>query len=517
MKQRLHTLFQRLHAQQSGAIALLLLAAILILFMSALVIFDTGQAAADKMEVQIGTDSAAFSHSVIKARSMNMLAYSNTVKRMIFSYLATYINAWLAIILLMAYHAAKCFKIFPNVSSCITFFKGVPMVVAEGLELFFANAPSMSVWPLWDGQGRSRAELMSLENYQRYMIAITPWWAYVEGVTRGMTNGALVTAAWPPPGSVVSEVKAAVASVAGGALTSYLPSITTTVDALPVSRRDGDSTWTFSLGPFSFSAEMGGTLEYCMHYMGSLESLVTGIQTYITSNDDPTRWKETFAFMHLLPSIGCFLSGLNYRDSGGLGAYFQDYRLKKQYDTKQKWLGATGSTHIGYIPHAGRNAMDGDRQKFGYVSHEAVVDRSIFANEGYFAMARSEIVYKQPFDVLGSVANFTGTHLGVLGEALNHRFGIQHEPDMWSPRWKSKNRPLILPGEQFGSTIHGTEAGLNTVVNDTVPFLALGAFVGLVDVNGDPPFSVGSAVNDFLYLLRSSSTFNAARIQGLPK
>ena len=44
----------------------------------------------------------------------------------------------------------------------------------------------------------------------------------------------------------------------------------------------------------------------------------------------------------------------------------------------------------------------------------------------------------------------------------------------WKPTWKAKNRPLILPGETFGSAVNSPAAGLNTVINDTIPLLALG-------------------------------------------
>lgn len=526
MLQRIHDFVGRFHAEQSGAIALLLLASMLILLMTSLIIYDAGQSAQDKMDTQIGADSAAYSHTVVKARSMNMIAYANTIKRMIFSYLATYVNAWLAILARWAYHASRCFRIFPDISSCITWGLAIPMIIAEGIEFIATNGPAMGAFGMGGQSARSVAELKALENYSQYMFAITPWWAYVEGVSRGITNGAMITGAWPPPGSVVTEVKAAVASIVGTIdsilgtnVMGQLPSFTTNVDVLPINRRDRDSTWLSTNAPYLFPD--GGSFEYdfeyCRHYAFSLEALTTGAQTYLRSYEHPRGWKNWFAPLQLTGSVGCFFAAWNYRTFAEPEGAFYDWRIKKRFSNNRRaWASATSSLHIAYTPRAGRNSDTGGRRKYGFLSQEAQFNKSLYANEGYFAMARSELVYKQPFDVLNSVNSFFGGFPGI-GNIVNDRLGIQHEPDMWSPRWKTKNRPVMLPGETFGSAIQGTSAGLNTVINDTVPFLALGSLIGLVPAGNNPPFSIPSAVKDFAYLLRVGQTFQTGQLQGLVK
>jgi hypothetical protein len=525
MIDRIRSTIGRIHAEQSGAIALMLLASILILFMTALVIFDAGTAAQDKMDVQIGADSAAFSHSIVKARSMNMIAYANTVKRMIFSYLATYINAWLAILARWAYHASRCFRIFPDISSCITWALAIPMIIAEGIEFIVTNMPTMGGWPLWMGDApRSRSEIKALENYQEYMFAITPWWAYVEGALRGMMNGAMITAAWPPPGSVLSGINSAIAPIIGpldGALGTnvmgMLPGSTSHTDVLPISRRDIDDTWNNVNDPWNYDNDMGfgHARRYCEEYDGSFEWFTTGAQTFITGmGDDPDGWEWTFAIMHIIPwSVGCLFASWSYKDDN-----FVDWRLKSSNgNNKQNWLAATGSLHIAYLPRAGRNdSSTGERQKYMYMSREATLSNN-FKNEGYFGMARSEIVYKQPVNWVNPLESLISS-IPIFGSLLTNRLGINHEPDMWSPRWTSKNRPVTLPGERFGSAISTTTVGLNVVTRDAVPFLALGSLIGLVGPQGgDPPFSIPSAVRDFYYLLRAGQTFGTSQIEGIPK
>ena len=486
-----------LHHDQSGAIALLLLASILILFMSALVIYDAGTAAGDKMEAQIAADSATFSHTVVKARGMNMMAYANTIKRMIFSYLATYMNAWIAILVLFAYHASRCFRTFPNLSSCWTWAKALPMVIIEGVELVAANNPSMGgkIFPNFSGENaRSLVELQALEQYQEYMFAITPWWAYVEGVHRGMTNGALMTATWPVPGE----------SLAGARH----------IDVLPIERRDRDTRpWRNPAEPYRFNRDPGGGAgSYCMEYASSLEAIIPMAQTLVRSISDPSGWKWAFFVAHMLPSIGCFYAAWSYDD-----VHYQDWRIKTSIkNNRQNWFSGTAALSVAYTPRAGRNADDGERQKYTYMTREASLsDR--YRNEGYFAMARSELVYKQPFEVFGTVANIVGS-VPLIGALANRRLGIQHEPDMWSPRYRTKNRPVILPGERFGSSIAAGHVGLDTVARETAPYLTLGSIVGIPGPQGgDPPFDAASAMQDFMYLTTSTSSWNANFLNGVAK
>src|SRR5690554_1392413 len=139
MNSKINELIERLrlrqfHTNQSGAVALLLLASFLILFMLAMVLFDTGRAARDKMDVQIAADSGAYSHSIVKARTMNMVAYSNTIKRMIYAYANVFATGWAALMAQFALDAARCFKIIPNPAACVRWGKGLVMIATEGIE-----------------------------------------------------------------------------------------------------------------------------------------------------------------------------------------------------------------------------------------------------------------------------------------------------------------------------------------------------------------------------------------------
>jgi len=83
---------ERLHADRSGAVALLCLAGLLIVFMTALVMYDAGTASREKMKVQMSADAASYSMASVKARSMNIIAYMNVVKRSLASMFEMYVG-----------------------------------------------------------------------------------------------------------------------------------------------------------------------------------------------------------------------------------------------------------------------------------------------------------------------------------------------------------------------------------------------------------------------------------------
>lgn len=503
----------RLHGSESGAVMLLLLAAFLILFMVSLTVFDAGKAAQDKMRVQVAADTAAYSHSVIKARSMNVIVYANIIKRFFYSYLVTYVHAWIAIVAEMAKRASGCFRLIPNPVDCYEFFAGLPMVIAEGLEAPM-NLTAMEAPDLGFGSGRSGKELNQLDRYSEYMYSITPWWAWIEGAGRAMGNGAMVSASWPPPPSAIGNIKSAITNTAGTvdwalgtSFLSAMPSLSQATDAMPITRRDRQKAWTAKMMPFDFSFSTGAIVagaKYCGEYALSMEAIIPAIQTYKDSYDHPKGWKTIFAVAQAIPLLGCAAAGFAYHDDGYL-----DWRINKEtFEDKNKWLQSTSNVSLAYKPRAGSMGDSAERQKFTYMKQD-YTKNPLYGNEGYFAMARSELVYKAPFQALGTGPFSVVGSIPLLGK----RLGLQPEPDMWSPRWKAKNRPMALPGETLGSSVQGVNAGLGTIINDTIPFLVVGSVVGLLDDD----FSAGSGLKDLLYLYRVGTSMGPDKSEGLVK
>jgi hypothetical protein len=83
-------------------------------------------------------------------------------------------------------------------------------------------------------------DIKALDNYQRYLYAVTPWWAWVEHLVRAMRNGASTSTSYPLPSGVPEEAQEKIAramttSMEGGSSGSYveMPGLDY-VESLPV-------------------------------------------------------------------------------------------------------------------------------------------------------------------------------------------------------------------------------------------------------------------------------------------
>ncbi len=181
--------FTALNKDQGGAVAILCLAACMILIMVALVLYDTGKMARMKIDTQNAADTAAYSQAAVKARTMNMIMYTNVAKRTIVSLYNVYVGMYTAWIIWTATRCASCN--FYNPKACYDCLVNGLLAVAEASDtykVFFGSAKK-----------RYKEELEALDKYQNYMTELTPWWAWSEGLIRGSRNGASLTSSFPPP------------------------------------------------------------------------------------------------------------------------------------------------------------------------------------------------------------------------------------------------------------------------------------------------------------------------------
>lgn len=94
---RLRDHTESLHRQQRGAVAIMALAAIMLIVVAGLTLYDVANLGTEKTHLQTATDTSAYSQATIEARTMNMMAFTNTGKRMTMGMVNTYLtmNQWL--------------------------------------------------------------------------------------------------------------------------------------------------------------------------------------------------------------------------------------------------------------------------------------------------------------------------------------------------------------------------------------------------------------------------------------
>ena len=483
---KLQQLLVRGHREERGAIMLLMLAAFLIVMMTALVIYDTGQSARDKMDAQIAADTAAWSQAAIKSRSMNMIAYANVAKRTFYAFNTMYAAAYLGMIEATAAYAASCNPF--NLVACAKAVQGGIYVAAEAVE--FANT---NMWTLGAPFGTSyrnessKREVDMLNAYQAYINAVAPWWGWSEALTRGARNGGTFTASWPPPpGNLASVISFAtnlaqiVDFFAGTTFYNLYPAHRST-DELPI-RHEGASNR-------SRVIKVGSHVSLCASTALSTEyAWMWG--EHIARSSGFARDGQAILFGILSTPLGCLAAGLT------LGDEVLPWTIKTTLTvtptsagdplTADNWLEATSNVVIGYKMDPDRFSDDGgDRQKFGFVNRDYVDGPApILKHGGYFATTRSEIVYQG--GLLSSAAGAIQT--GAPG-ALSSVFGVVRdlfdEPNMWAARWTARMRPVQLNGEQLKSP--------SGMFFDMLPYIILSAPIAYA--NSPTEFSLAGARN----------------------
>jgi hypothetical protein len=255
LARRLHGTLDRLHDDDRGAVAMAAVAACMILFMLSLVLWDAGHAVRDKVDLQNAADSAAYSKAAVNARSMNMLAFTNISKRTVVGIHNTYWGMFIAYAGWTASECATCCQPCPFPSppcvcrawtcACRNCVSNGTMLIREALG-DWSDFSGFALLPLPIG-GKSESvfgtELQALDDYQNYIMEITPWWGWAEQLLRGMRNGATVTASWPPPPDRITGAANRIQSVLNYPFVPNNWSLfsTTKTDGLPVSNNFGGS------------------------------------------------------------------------------------------------------------------------------------------------------------------------------------------------------------------------------------------------------------------------------------
>lgn len=455
MFSRLKSNVRGLHGDSSGAILLLSLASLLIIMMLALVIIDAGKSARDKVELQAAADTAAFSHASVKSRSMNMIAYTNVAKRSITGILSTYLGMYLGFRAYVSILSSRCNPPWTPIA-CIVAAANRLLLRIETLTdtaFFFAEI----INGLFTDYHRD--DLSAIDNYQQYLMWLSPWWAYSESVTRGMRNGATTVASFPPPMGTISGIGSIL-----GTITSLLPSTFTATagvfDRFPVERMDwwgSDSFFSHTRDP-SFVAEQ---LANSYHH-----------------KNRSTNWWPFKAGSGTAWALGVGMFGAGYAI-----VTFLLHDEAKPFAFRRMgegaWLSETSSLVLAYGVRPDKFGSERDKYEFlqgeyspGLLTGPAGIG---YEPSGYWSMARSEMSYQE------------------------------EELSPFKPSWTARLRPVALRGEWQGAGYD-----LNQAYHSVLPFLALTSIVG---AGG----GIGGVAQDFVNMERMTRSFGHSTIEGIAK
>jgi hypothetical protein len=471
-KERIVERARSLDNDQSGAIAMLVMAATLIVLMMALVLFDAGFAARDKIDVQVAADTAAWSQAAVEARSMNLMAFTNVAKRVTFGMMAYYEALWMAwgalFITALALAIAACVAAVLTLGALKTVCKKLTeFTVQVGIEM--ANeAPDLARYLSNLRDNYFHRDLRALDAYQHYLKDLTPWWSWAEGLMRGARNGALVTASFPVPKDYISGIPGA------GSPNSQFGG-TGIEDALPVARTGGfdDMCWPiYTEGDF---------LIHTADYL------------FKSRNQVKKNWKTAVAYpLAGAMAMGFLVAGCGTATLGG-GDTWKPF-LITEHSNGAAWQLSTSTLTFAYEPNMDRMSDSGERKKYNYLTNDYNTYMPLlYDSGGYWALSRAEFSFQ--FDDPEDLS----------------------EPDLWHASYTARMRPVALPGEWGASAFE-----LKHAYRDTLPYLlgggvVLGALDGAATGEFDFDELLGGGAADLLRIELAVRGLNDDNIDGVAK
>jgi hypothetical protein len=593
----------RLRDDESGAILLAALAACMVLIMTTMIIWDAGRSARDKIDVQNAADTAAYSQAAVRARSMNMLAFTNVAKRSIVGMHSMYYGMFWGLAVWWAKQCAQASGVAAGDSrfNCKRNRRLLTMEGAEGgnwdrlvgrrfqrsqsvrevkTQILLQMAESTRYGALSANSGVGSTdnanhqlfgnELVALDDYQQYLVRVTPWWSWLEGLTRATRNGATLASSFPLPGPLqqapADDWIGEAIDNANGYASTPTPHAEDILDFDVTCR--GNS-WGPSSGDHRERAllrrnragEIQPGRETCMPIQNpgfnsttpevnerannSRSPLTDPVEEEISGNlGAHRRGSEADAHRPVPVTVGLAKAVSDRRpdfnpsapETGG-GCFWSMHLGWYQTSSNQNSCGnhrfpavpyalnaASNSAPdlmarsnimftYKYTPGRGLSIENNDRvggadeghrtgarnllQSAGYQLKNP--DSYAFKTEGYWSMARGEIVYPHgpDADQPNPAKSETGGASGMW---------------MWRPGWTAKLRPMALPGEW-----NGLNYQLNDAYRATSPYLSLAGQNFSLRENDSDFTGLDDVAQDLVFMHKATLTMDPAVMEGMTK
>lgn len=459
----------RLHSNERGAVALATLAAVLILFMGVMVMFDVGKATQAKTDVQMGADTAAYSAGATGARSMNMVSFANVGKRTavgihnmyVFEY-QTYV-AWVGMMcgcccncpVVCCPDFTCCFNCIGNGISLIPIFEMIDMIsYMTGNDLF--------------------KNLEELHAFQEGVSDVAKSWGAGEAQARGVRNGAHMMAVWPDPHR--SDDRYAKLPIE---LSEYKSE--SCLAPVPFLTKNPITMWT--------------TIEFFVNWRVLVDRSTSSPNI---APDGPAEVAEGTAHKFPVPAftramLACIaLDNIVLALAGGIFGFIAHMNVPDEAapmfldvpDSSNPWLSGDDQLRMSYmlysyqhVPKLGRRWRDNyDFLRDDY--NQGTM--TLLPETGVFGMARSEFYFPPP------------NQPSMLKRG-------EHEMWMFHPGWMGKLRPVMLPYESTDIASESWQIEMTDMVDESLPTGVLLA-MGIFGISGVPSFDGGGFLADQAYL-----------------
>ena len=384
---------------EGGAVVLMCLAGVLILLLMSWLLFDGIIVSRDKIEVQASADMGAFSQSSVKARSMNMMAFTNVGKRSIVGVHSVYASMMQAYYDWTMERVMECINQLPQCNY---------QVAVENRDLLLQEY-SNDFQNYINNTAYYAADVRALDSYQNYIFAVTPWWGWSEAVTRAQRHGATLATSFPPPQGTprvgFPNLFPQILNATGGTMGF---NVLSDVERLPIRRGD-------FLNSMALKGMIDNELWRDLQHRENVE-------IHRERSELGAAYPEVISRGASFDGSGTMSRGLAataaaMRIPGTDQSYAAAWEMQG-FDNEARWLRATSNIMLTF--KADPQYFEEKREKYGILDDYEIdsASRQIYRPGGFWGLARSEISFQ--------------------GEGAPH---------LWSPSWTSRMRPVALPGE----------------------------------------------------------------------
>lgn len=468
----------RLHRSESGAVALLCLAALLILFMAVLVMFDASKATQAKTDVQIGADTAAYSAGATGARAMNMVAFANVGKRTAVGIHNMYVyeyNAYKSWVDQMCGCCCNCtFCACPDLKCCfncsgnkvslLPLFEMIDMILyALGNDLF--------------------KNLEELHAFQEELAEIGKVWGVSEAQVRGVRNNANMMVVWPDPiQSDDSYTKLPIE------LSDY-KSESCLTPLVPFNQRNPTTNWT--------------TAEFLVNWRVLTDR---SISSPLWASDGPSEVAGGTAYKHYTPATAraaqacAGLDNILFAFGHGIWALIAQLMVPDEAapmfvdvaDSSNPWLSGDDQLRMSYMLYSYKHVPDLGRklrENYNFMGAPRYqyqrAETAQYPETGLWGMARGEFYFPPP----------NQPDMNNSGE---------HEMWLFHPGWMGKLRPIMLPYESTDIANQSWEIEMDEMVQESLP-TGVGLANTVFSISGVPGYDSSGFTADQQYLLQNVS------------
>lgn len=378
-------------------------------------------------------------------------------------------------------------------------------------------------------------DLIAIDNYQRYIFAISPWWGWTEQSMRAVRNGATLSGSFPAPAgvlpdnvenitqSIISHYSSATPIAGDGTFHNY----SNYIDSLPV-RPGKMGTMSSHLKSSVNAGNILNIVKSCLdggncqtenpflfeHLLNMARFILSSEGTVVGFSGQGILEHVSSVVVNLLAGTHAFRDrGVGFTSNAMVRAMGENRIAAEPWELRPfrnagEWQVQTSSLVLAMVADFTSFNLLQARQKYDIVGEDytGMDAKSVRYREHFYGESFGD--RPAPIDPTSILEKNTyrASSTWAMSRAEIFHTGAAG-PDLWTPSWSSRMRPIVL-----GSEWADAQYNMNQVYHDSLPYMVLSRSIGAT--GAWPLTQVGV---DLLRMEAISNAMGPSTIGGLAK